>query len=101
MYDLLEAAENDGFEDVISWLPGGKAFKIHSRLAFETKVMPVYFPSMTSYKSFRRQLNLYGIYQDRSMLNAPDNCKYLSFFLSIRYCNDCNHVIGDTMFVLL
>jgi hypothetical protein len=77
MYDLLEAAEQDGFEEIISWLPDGKAFKIHSRLAFETKVLPVYFPTMTSYKSFRRQLNLYGIYQDRSMLNAPDNCKSL------------------------
>mmetsp|Transcript_8212 Transcript_8212/g.14456 ORF Transcript_8212/g.14456 Transcript_8212/m.14456 type:complete len:249 (-) Transcript_8212:177-923(-) len=73
MYDVLEDAEREGFHDIVSWLPGGTAFKIHSRAAFENIVMPRYFPNMNSYKSFRRQLNLYGIYQDRTLQNCADN----------------------------
>jgi hypothetical protein len=75
MYDLLEDAEKQGFEDIVSWTCSGTAFKIHNRRAFEKKIMPSYFPNMNSYKSFRRQLNFYGIYQDKSVQDRPDNGK--------------------------
>ena len=65
MYDLLEGVERNGYTDIVSWLGDGKSFKIYNQTAFEETVMPLYFSGMSSYKSFRRQLNLYGIYQHR------------------------------------
>lgn len=47
--------------DIISWLPCGKAFKVHDMDAFTQLILPHEFGSMTSFRSFRRQLNLYGI----------------------------------------
>jgi hypothetical protein len=73
MYDLLEDAKRKKFDDIVSWVPSGKAFKIHNRLSFEKLIMPLYFPKMNSYKSFRRQLNSYGIYQNRGLCHFPDN----------------------------
>mmetsp|Transcript_10447 Transcript_10447/g.21995 ORF Transcript_10447/g.21995 Transcript_10447/m.21995 type:complete len:343 (-) Transcript_10447:368-1396(-) len=65
MYDLLEDVEQKNLDDIVSWLPDGESFKIHSQVGFEQTIMPMYFSGMSSYKSFRRQLNLYGIYQHR------------------------------------
>jgi len=65
MYDLLEDVEHKGFDNIVSWCSDGKSFKIHNQIAFEQRIMPLYFSGMSSYKSFRRQLNLYGIYKHR------------------------------------
>lgn len=73
MYDLLEDVERKGLDDIVSWLPDGKSFKIHSQIGFEQSIMPLYFSGMSSYKSFRRQLNLYGIYQHRHRPNQDAN----------------------------
>ncbi len=75
MYDLLEDVERKGLDDIVSWLPDGKSFKIHSQIGFEQSIMPLYFSGMSSYKSFRRQLNLYGIYQHRHRPNQDANGK--------------------------
>jgi len=57
----LEASSNDPqISNVIAWLPCGTAFSISDQLAFSHTVLPVHFASMHSFKSFRRQLNLYG-----------------------------------------
>jgi len=63
IYDLLEEVEERGFDDILSWCEDGKSFRIYNHKAFEETIMPFYFSGMSSYKSFRRQLNLYGIYQ--------------------------------------
>jgi len=81
MYDLLEDVERKGLDDIVSWLPDGKSFKIHSQIGFEQSIMPLYFSGMSSYKSFRRQLNLYGIYQHRHRPNQDANGK----FCDLRY----------------
>jgi hypothetical protein len=86
MYDLLEDAEREGFDDIVSWVPSGRAFQFHNRLSFEKLVMPRYFPKMNVYKSFRRQLNTYGIYKDKSPCNCPEN-------------GTCNMAALDILFV--
>jgi hypothetical protein len=59
---FLEMASNDPkMSGVISWLPCGKAFKIHDRVAFSEWMLPVYFGGMHSLSSFRRQLSIYSI----------------------------------------
>mmetsp|Transcript_7182 Transcript_7182/g.21170 ORF Transcript_7182/g.21170 Transcript_7182/m.21170 type:complete len:652 (-) Transcript_7182:191-2146(-) len=60
LHAVLEAAESNGFERIISWLPGDVAFKVHDAGAFEVEIIPKYLPNMTRYKSFLRQLNLYS-----------------------------------------
>ena len=56
---MLEHAEKEGYQDVVSWVKEGTAFKVHKSKDFVEKVMPIYF-DQTKYESFRRQLNLYG-----------------------------------------
>jgi len=59
LYSMLEDADAQGFADVISWQPGGKSFKVHQTSAFSKTIMKSYF-AQTKFKSFQRQLNIYG-----------------------------------------
>ena len=64
LYEMLENAERDGYAHVISWMPDGKSFKIHGdgnetdEQAF-VEVLKRTF-NQTRFKSFLRQLQLYG-----------------------------------------
>jgi hypothetical protein len=59
LHALLEEAEEKGFQDLICWQSGGKSFKVLNSGNFAKTIMPEYF-KQTKYKSFQRQLNLYG-----------------------------------------
>lgn len=58
LYRMLERAERNGQDDIISFIDDGKAFAIHKPRAFETDIMPSYFNSHRM-SSFQRQLNIY------------------------------------------
>ena len=62
LYELLESAKTDGFEDIISWLPCGTAFKIRNVEAFKDTILWRHF-RLRNYKSFQRNVNLYEIKQ--------------------------------------
>jgi HSF-type DNA-binding len=49
--------------NIAHFLPNGKAFVILDSHRFKTEVMTEYFPRMSSYASFQRQLNLYDFRQ--------------------------------------
>jgi hypothetical protein len=51
LYAMLEDASSQGFEDIVSWLPSGKGFKVHYKERFEDYAMGRYF-NHTQYKSF-------------------------------------------------
>jgi hypothetical protein len=60
LHEMLDNAEKEGFDSVVSWLPGNdNAFRVHDIYAFVDTVMTRYF-NQTKYKSFQRQLNLWG-----------------------------------------
>lgn len=59
LHSILESAGASGKESIISWLPSGKAFKIHKPKEFADVIMPQYF-NQTKYRSFQRQLYIYG-----------------------------------------
>lgn len=59
VYRMLEEAEENGMEDVASFLSHGRVFVIHKPRKFITDFMPKYF-STSRMSSFQRQLNLYG-----------------------------------------
>ena len=62
LHDALSEIEADGKEQIVSWQPHGRAFKIHNQEAFEDEILPKYFV-MTKKTSFLRQLNLYGFHR--------------------------------------
>jgi hypothetical protein len=59
LHDLLEDTANNGSQNVVSWQPHGKAFRVHQPEVFARAIMPRYF-KQTKYKSFLRQLHVYG-----------------------------------------
>ncbi len=59
LYALLNDAESEGFTKVISWQAGGRSFNVHKQDQFSNAIMQTYF-SQTKFKSFQRQLNIYG-----------------------------------------
>lgn len=85
LHQLLENVEAEGSVAIVSWLPHGKAFRVHNKPKFVSTVMASYFNS-TKYKSFQRNLNLWGfetitqgpdkgsIYNRFFIKNIPDLC---------------------------
>jgi hypothetical protein len=59
LHELLTEAESNGNDAMISWLPETNAFKVHNKTKFASDILPVYF-NATKYKSFQRNLNLWG-----------------------------------------
>jgi len=59
LHSILENAQKNSNSSIISWLPSGKAFKIHKPKEFAEIIMPQYF-NQTKYRSFQRQLYIYG-----------------------------------------
>ena len=67
LYDMLEQAEERGYDHVFSWMPDGKSFKIHLNGAGDpesekiiVKVLKSNNFHQTKFRSFLRQLNQYG-----------------------------------------
>jgi hypothetical protein len=60
LHEMLDNADVEGFSDIVSWLPGNtNSFKVHQPGVFVEVIMPRYF-EMTKFKSFRRQINMWG-----------------------------------------
>jgi HSF-type DNA-binding len=75
---MLDFVHDQGLEDIVSWTLTGKAFKVHKPEEFECRIMPSFF-SQTKYKSFQRQLNLYGF--DRIPGGLSKGCYLHKLFL--------------------
>ena len=59
LHEMLEDMEKTGQQWIVSWLPGGRSFQVHCPTQFVEVVSPKYFRHKR-YKSFQRQLYLYG-----------------------------------------
>ena len=89
-------------ESIVSWLPNGRAFKIHDRINFVAKVMPIYFKT-ANYKSFHRSLNLWGfetvrqgvdrgaIYHPYFIRDDPNQCNFMKRIKNKRDSNNVNN----------
>jgi hypothetical protein len=64
LHIMLEQVELTGKASVVSWMPSGKAFKIHNHDVFSKEVLPYYFRSGTL-KSFQRNLSIYQFKRER------------------------------------
>ena len=80
LHQLLEDATSNlksgNYQDderIVCWNPSGKAFKVLKRDNFMKHVLPKYF-KQTKFKSFVRQLNLWGfVYKD----DGPEKGSYM------------------------
>lgn len=59
VYKMLEDADDLGFNDIVSWNKEGNGFMVHNKERFIADIVPKYY-NQTRYKSFQRQLSLYG-----------------------------------------
>ena len=73
LHGMLEKAKEEGFDDIVSWLPDSSAFRILNIKEFSSLVVPKYFH--IQYKSFIRQLNIYGFERDRDK-KSPNYAAY-------------------------
>eukprot|EP00934_Nitzschia_sp_Nitz4_P000228 Nitzschia sp. Nitz4//scaffold211_size37880//9614//11244//NITZ4_007701-RA/size37880-augustus-gene-0.59-mRNA-1//-1//CDS//3329541964//228//frame0 len=89
LHELLTEAESNGNSNIISWIPGTNAFKVHNKLRFTSEILPSYF-NATKYKSFQRNLNLWGFesiqegpnkggcFHPRFIRGDVEQCHYMS-----------------------
>jgi hypothetical protein len=91
LHELLEE-KGKGHSSVVSWLPDGKAFKVHKKEVFCDELMPVFFNS-SKYKTFQRSLNLWGF---KSVVRGTDKgaCYQHKFFVrgNADLCKNMTHV---------
>lgn len=72
VHEMLDDADRVGFARIISWLPDCNAFRVHEPQDFVERIMPRYF-HQTQFKSFQRQLNLWGF---KRIENGPNKGGY-------------------------
>ncbi|KAG7347584.1 HSF-type DNA-binding protein [Nitzschia inconspicua] len=89
LHEMLLNAITEHKESIVSWLPEGKAFKVHNVPEFVRDILPMYF-KQTKYKSFQRQLNLWNFerltsgphkgayFHPQFVKDRPDWCKLLT-----------------------
>lgn len=65
VYDMLEDADQQCFQHIVSWNSEGAGFMVHNKELFTKEIVPHYF-NQTKYKSFQRQLSLYGFQRKTS-----------------------------------
>jgi HSF-type DNA-binding len=89
LHEMLKTSVTDNREKIVSWLPHGNAFKVHNVPEFVGTILPAFF-KQTKYKSFQRQLNLWGFeriqngpekgayYHDQFLRDDPGLCRHLT-----------------------
>mmetsp|Transcript_100413 Transcript_100413/g.139575 ORF Transcript_100413/g.139575 Transcript_100413/m.139575 type:complete len:204 (+) Transcript_100413:27-638(+) len=67
LHDLLDYAEREGLEHIVSWSQDGHSFAIHKPKAL-VDILPMFF-GHSRYRSFHRQLNMWSY---RRLLEGPN-----------------------------
>jgi hypothetical protein len=60
LHKILDLVEDQNQSHILSWTSNGTALQIHDPKEFSKSIIPTYFPGMSQYKSFLKQLGLYG-----------------------------------------
>mmetsp|Transcript_28505 Transcript_28505/g.43830 ORF Transcript_28505/g.43830 Transcript_28505/m.43830 type:complete len:446 (-) Transcript_28505:162-1499(-) len=69
---LMEVLERGDMDDIISWMPHGRAFIVKQPKTFVVEVLPRFF-KQSKFMSFTRQLNLWGF---KRITKGPDQGSY-------------------------
>lgn len=62
LHKILLMADTCGYSHVISWIPHGRAFKVHNERDFVKTILPM-FTNKTAFSSFQGALERYGFKQ--------------------------------------
>lgn len=60
LYQILEDSEKEGTESVVGWEYDGTKFHVNKAKVFNETILPKYSGKKTLFRSFQRQLNIYG-----------------------------------------
>ncbi|CAJ1935137.1 unnamed protein product [Cylindrotheca closterium] len=90
LHQMLETVETEGNASIISWLAvhPQDTFKVHKKEEFMEQVLPRFF-DQTKYKSFLRQLNLWGF---ERVLKGPCRGGYRHSLFIKNQPNLCNQM---------
>lgn len=90
LHSLLEDVENTPQADILSWDPDGRSFTIYQPKVFAETIMGQYF-RQTKYKSFQRQMNLYGRFSFvSSVCDAIENGFLVVYSVGLEECFVCS-----------
>ena len=78
---------NPEFQEIITWLPHGRSWRVLKRKIFEEEVIPLYFRH-SSFQSFMRQVNGWGFLRVKS--GDETNSFYHEVRLFYNVCTHCN-----------
>lgn len=95
LHRLMEEAERENRQDVIAWMPSGNAFIVRKRDVFMKEILPRYF-RQTKFKSFVRQLNLWGFLfidhgPDKGSCKCGKRSTAFEFHFELCVCRTKNH----------
>jgi len=60
LHQILEDSAKEGTENIISWDKNGASFQIFLPEVFNNSILPKYSKKQIKFRSFQRQLNIYG-----------------------------------------
>lgn len=60
VYQILEDSAREGTENIVAWDDNGTSFHIQKPREFNDAILPRYSRKKTKFRSFQRQLNIYG-----------------------------------------
>ena len=60
VHQILEDTAKAGLENIVAWEEDGASFHIHKPILFNDTILPKYSKKNTKFRSFQRQLNIYG-----------------------------------------
>ena len=80
LYHMLDDVERRGLTDIVSWDPDGMCFRVHDPNAFVEQILPQYFKK-SKFRSFQRQLNLYGFHRITALNPFWESCYHHPDFI--------------------
>lgn len=75
---LMEILDNYNISDIISWLPNGRAFRIHDTKRLVSEVVPMYFQEISNptFPAFKRRMKHWRFEQESSSSDESNQHVY-------------------------
>lgn len=73
LHQILDDMHESGDTSIISWVPDGRHFHVHNPTLFVEEIIPKFF-KQKSFKSFQRQLHIYGFQRVADFPNQGAYC---------------------------
>ena len=89
LYKMVEAAEREGFDHVVSWTPEGYGCIVHDPVELEKTILPRFF-NHSKVRSFHRQFSFWGFKRDRGTNGRKIHGKGASISYSHPYFSRSN-----------